>query len=96
MRPTQDLLHSILKCPCAADSSLTWSKNCAVCGACGREYPVIDQKPVLIRFERSVARESDFVAREGRSEVRRPGRVPRIVSSLIFGCRGRVLKTCVA
>jgi SAM-dependent methyltransferase len=85
MRPSRDQLHSILKCPCAVDARLRWSAETVNCEACGRTYPIVEKKPVLIRFERSVAHEKDFVERAGRSEVRRPGGLQRAVSSFIFG-----------
>ena len=85
MRAAPDFFKAMLRCPCTPESELEWGSETAVCRACGRTYPIVDQKPVLIRFERSVARESDFIARAGQSEVRRPGRMQRRISSFIFG-----------
>jgi SAM-dependent methyltransferase len=85
MRASPEFIQTMLRCPCATESELSWASDSVTCAACGRSYPFVDQKPVLIRFDRSVARESDFVAREGRSEVRRPGRLQQRVSSFIFG-----------
>ncbi|MFH1718657.1 MAG: methyltransferase domain-containing protein [Planctomycetota bacterium] len=76
----------VLRCPVCKQELDRGGQSHFVCREprCGRAFPIIDGRPVLINEDRSVFRIDDFVARR-QTTFRRGGKLKRMVSRLLPG-----------
>ena len=78
-------------CPVCKIGDIDFDNGGAFCSdiECKKEFPIINKKPVLIDFEKSVIKKESFIQSMGKSEVTRiENRVFTLIKRFLFGSGG--------